>query len=457
MPFFNISFVPDWEGLLRLYEVTGDRRYLEGAAFGARQLMTGIWTQPVVPRGEVTVHPGGEFRGSGLEHLWWKGPDKFRLGFPRRPGDTPERKVPAWIPSNVGLGFEQPVTYKRGDGPGAMIYQSAWAPAFLRLAAATGDPMFETYARNAVLGRWANYPGYYATGFTNLPLNPRYPLEGPDITSIYYHHILPHLAWSIDYLVSEAGLRSGGKIAFPALRQHGYAWFDSRTFGHAPGRVFGDEGVWLWLRRGLASVDSPALNTLTAHGERRFYLVLMNENSREEKATVAFSAKALGFDPAAAKGVRVLRDGGEGPALPLAGGKAVVTVPARGLLVLALDGVRVDVPAHRVPPAAAAGAHPGYAVVKSDAGPEGRAAAIQTAPGPWDAYVWCTASPKEARKVTLHFTTGGEWQTREDAEYPFEFSLPMADPAAALRFRLEGDAPDGRRFATPEAVVGAVP
>ena len=34
-PFFYISFVPDWEGLLRLYEVTKRKEYLEAAAFGA--------------------------------------------------------------------------------------------------------------------------------------------------------------------------------------------------------------------------------------------------------------------------------------------------------------------------------------------------------------------------------------------------------------------------------------
>ena len=33
-PFFFISFVPDWEGLLHLYELTGKRPYLDAAVFG---------------------------------------------------------------------------------------------------------------------------------------------------------------------------------------------------------------------------------------------------------------------------------------------------------------------------------------------------------------------------------------------------------------------------------------
>ena len=73
------------------------------------------------------------------------------------------------------------------------------------------------------------------TGFTDLPQDPAYPLVGPDVTDFYYHHIEPHLAWTIDYLVSDVEMLSDGAIAFPSLRQYGYAYFDSRIFGHAAG------------------------------------------------------------------------------------------------------------------------------------------------------------------------------------------------------------------------------
>jgi hypothetical protein len=292
VPFFFITFVPGWEGLLRLFEATGERRYLDAAAFGARQLMTGLWTQPSIPAGDITIHPGGVFKGDTLPS--WRGDRPYRLGTPRRAGDTPERRVPAWVVSNVGLGFEQPSTYK-GSGPGRLIFQMGWAADFLRLAHHTGDRAFETCARNAVLGRWANYPGYYATGFTDLPLNPRYPYEGPDVTDFYYHHIAPHLAWTLDYLVATAELRSGGRIAFPSQRQNGYAYFDSRVYGHRPGTVLGHEGAWLWLRRDLVAIDNPQLDFLTAHSGDAFFLILLNESDRAEAATVRLSATALGL------------------------------------------------------------------------------------------------------------------------------------------------------------------
>lgn len=420
-PFFNVTFVPDWEGLLRMYEVTSEKRYLDGAALGARQLMTSVWTQPVIPATNVSV--SGVV--SSPDHIWWKGPDKFRLGFPRRDGDAPEHRVPSWIPSNVGLGFEQPVTYNRRDSGGAMIYQSAWAPNFLRLAAYTGDKMFETYARNAVLGRWANYPGYYAVGFTDLPLNPRYPYVGPDVSCIYYHHILPHLAWTIDYLVAEAALLSGGKISFPSQRQHGYVWFDSRVYGHAPGKVFDIDNAWLLFRRGVVKVDNPSINYLLAHTGDKLCVILMNESNTDEKV-----------------GVECL----------LTRECKALNVGARKLAVLTFDGVNIKLPEQDKSPSPK---HGSTVVATTLKGVEVRAAAIQVRPGPWDAYVWCTAMPKQARKVTFHYKLDGEWQKTEDAEYPFELSVPVAGVAQALRFRVEGVAADGTAFTSAEAVIGA--
>lgn len=455
-PFFNVSFVPDWEGLLRMWEVTGEKKYLDGAARGARQLMTSVWTQPAPPAGEMTVHPGGVCIASSPKTLWWKGPDMFRLGFPRQPGDTPEHRTPAWIPSNVGLGFEQPVTYSRLDSGGAMIYQSAWAPNFLRLAAATGDAQFETYARNATLGRWANYPGYYVVGFTDLPLNPRYPYQGPDVSCIYYHHILPHLAWTIDYLVAEAALRSGGKIAFPSQRQHGYVWFDSREYGQAPGQVLGVHDAWLWFDRGVARLDNPAINYLLAHTADQLCVVLMNENPRAEKLAVAFLPGQLGLAAGAAPQLAATTAEGAGVPVKFADLRAELEVPARGLVVLTLSGVHVTVAAHASVPPLQNAAQPAIVVVPAPLkGIEVRAAALQVRPGPWDAYVWCTAKPDRVRKVVFHYQLGGAWQHVEDAAYPFELSVPVPDATHDFRFRAEITGIDGQTSTTPETLLSA--
>jgi len=450
-PFFFISFVPDWEGLLRLYEVTQEPRYLDVAAFGARQLMTGLWTQPLIPAGEVTIHPDGQFKGDVMGS--WRGAGPFRLGTPRRANDTPAHAVPAWVVSNVGLGFEQPITYK-GSGPGRLIYQMGWAPDFLRLARYTGDAAFETCARNAVLGRWANYPGYYATGFTDLPLDPRYPLKGPDVTDIYYHHIAPHLAWTLDYLVAEAETRSAGRIAFPSQRQNGYAYFDARLYGHAPGKIEQQDNVWLWLRRGLVTLDNPQLNYLTARTASQFFLILMNESDRAERSAVRVAAAELGLAATGEYRFTPLLAAADAPRPVLRDGATEVVVPARGLLVLQLDDTRTEVPTHRRFAAPQPGSAPAFATTRTtEPGIAAQAAALQVGPGAWDAYVWCTASADQARSVTLRYTVGGVTRTIVDEEYPFEFSVPVADPRAVFRYTVDGTTPAGKTFHTSEATI----
>jgi hypothetical protein len=210
---------------------------------------------------------------------------------------------------------------------------------------------------------------------------------------------VPQLAWTIDYLVAEALLRSGGKIQFPSTRQDGYAYFDTRIYGHAPGRVYDSSDVWLWLRRGLVTIDNPQINYLAAHNENQFFLMLMSESPREEAVMAQFSSKTLKFDLQQVKEVAQNRNGAEVPPLPLQGGIAKLTVPPRGLVVLRLDHANIDVPPHHALSKPKTGANPGYVKVGAEAAGDVYAAALQAVPGPWDAYVWCTASPKQANRV----------------------------------------------------------
>ena len=53
MPFVNSSFVPDWEGLLHLYEATGEQRFLDASVEGARWLLTTLWVHPMVKEGSA--------------------------------------------------------------------------------------------------------------------------------------------------------------------------------------------------------------------------------------------------------------------------------------------------------------------------------------------------------------------------------------------------------------------
>ena len=274
--FYNTSFYPNWWDLMDIYELTKYSRYLTAAEKSAFYTIAGIRSYPKVTTNLQTIHPGNNY--SGTTTIWWKGTQQFRLGYPRVAGDVQEKQVAQDLVSPVGLGFEQPVTLFFPKAQILHVYMSNWAPNLLRIFQHNNRDIFQTYARNSIIGRFANYPGYYARGFTDVPLKADYPYVGPDVTSIYYHHIPSQLAFSVDFLVTEAMQRSQGNINFPYSRQEGFVWFNNRIFGGGKGKVYTDKEATLLLKKDLVQSSNPDVNYLTAISENKFWVIALNES-----------------------------------------------------------------------------------------------------------------------------------------------------------------------------------
>jgi hypothetical protein len=456
MPFVNVSFTPDWEGLLQMYEATGAKRFLAAATEGGRWLTTTLWTQPVIPAGDTTIHPGGIYDIN--RHIWWFGDKLFRRGlfesaatwetpYPPPPR-LPEKRVPAWQVSQVGLGLEQPSTYNR-KGPQANIMMNAWAPSMLRLAHDSGDTAFRTAARNAVIGRFANYPGYYLDGATTEYQRPDYPIKGPDVTSLYVHHVPPTAAYVLDYLFSDVETRPAGKVAFPFVRQCGYVWFDSRVYGHAPGKVYG-QTAWPWLHRSAATLDNINVDRVLAEGDGKFHVILLNQINEPQHVRVTFDEKVLGRAVDGAS-LQVHRDNENGDPLALQGHAVEVDLSPLGITVLTLDGVKIDVPTHRVaPPAqftlpAASGSQ---RAAFADTSLEAVGTELQVSPFTWrDLYVYVTAAIDDVRSATLRYRVGdGPEQRSESREFPWEFSVRVEDMNAPISWQVDIETSDGRKL-----------
>lgn len=449
-PFVNVSFVPDWEGLLHLYEATGERRFLDASAEGARWLLTTLWTQPSIPPAEITLHPGGVL--DNARRVWWWGDGLFRLGLfegPHQDGrvELPpvrlaETRAPAWTVSNVGLGLEQPCTYTR-RGNHANILMNTWAPNLLRLAKATGDQAFRTAARNATIGRFGNYPGYYVDAMTDRYRRPDYPLQGPDVTCLYVHHIVPFAAYVADYLYTDAEMRSDGAVRFPSVRQCGYVWFDSRLYGHAPGRVFG-RTAWPWLHRTAATLDNVNIDRVLAEGDGAFHAVLLNQTDAPQRARVRLDPAALGRG---LEGARVtLRDArGKASEAAVLDGAVDVALEPSGLLTLTLEGVQIDVSTHRgAPPASFALPDRPATREQPVAGTGLRAIGTEVIVPPGTSrqlFVYVAAGLGDLRAATLRYRIdGGPEVARTCTRFPWEFSEKIESPGP-VSWRVEGEAP----------------
>lgn len=463
MPFINMSFVPDWEGLLHVHDATGERRFRDASVSAARWLLTTLWVQPPVPAGEVTIHPGG--RHDHARHIWYLGDKRYRLGvvegermtsdpdakFDLPPTPLPEKRLPAWQASNVGLGLEQPCTYTR-RGNHANILMSTWAPNLLRLATLAQEPLFRTAARNATIGRFGNYPGYYLDGMTDQYQRPDYPIVGPDVTTIYHHHIPPFAAYVLDYLFTDAEVRSEGAIQFPAVRQCGYVWFDARLRGHAPGAVYG-QPAWPWLHRTAATVDTPNVDRVLAHGDGKFHVVLLNQVREPQKVCVKLDARALGRDVGGAW-VWVRQENRRSWPKKAKDGVVSLELAPLGIAALTLDGVKIDVSTHRAAPPAklALPTEPALRRQPIDGTKlEAIGTEIVVPPFTWrDLFVYVAAKIGECQSATLRYRVGDGPERQATAErFPWEFSVRVDDMRGPVTWAVDVTLADGRVVRAP--------
>jgi len=429
--FCNVHAYPYWWDLLDLYEITHDRKYLAAAEQGGFHTLASLWSCPPPPGANdmVRVHPGGRFNDHPL--MWWRNESKFRLGWPRKAGDLPEQVVPGWLVSNVGLGIEQLTTYydRVGDRGMQNIFMSCWAPHLLRLYQYTGRDIFQTYARNGIIGRFGSYPGYYLSGFTTACLDAGYPRKGPDVTDIYYHHIPAHLAFTLDFIVAEASERSHDAIAFPWVKQQGYVWFSNRIYGSGPGRIFDDRGVELRLQRQGVQIASPDVTHLMGRSRARWWLILMNESHEALTPEVRLDAASLRLDVAqpyesfAADGTSLGRKAVSATVSP--------RIPARGLVALSFAAAPDPAVGRQFPPVAA-----GHVVQNLPAPFEQmHAFRIRSPFGKDSLYVVLTGKPRSA--VAAIELDGAAAAPREVRQHPYEFSVYPWPMDRDMTFRLK--------------------
>jgi hypothetical protein len=439
--FFWTSFTPKWIDLLELYEASGEARYLEAARLGARRYTMFTWMAPQIPDEDVTVNPGGN------APVYW-----YLQGKGHRPMKAAEETVPAWRLSEIGLTPESSGTM---SGHRA-IFMVNFAPWMMRIAALTGDTLLHDVARSAVVGRYRNFPGYHInTARTTIYEKADYPLRGHkelSVNSFHYNHIWPHMSILLDYLVTDAFARSQGKIDFPSRFIEGYAYLQSKFYGDRPGSFYGYKDATLWMPQRLLKLENVELNHLTARGDGRVYVAFTNQSEKEVTTSVTFNAEVF---PAAGQGkyrVKTLAGDPAGNSNELSDGRMQVTVAPKGITAVAIEGLNV-VPRFQDKLLKAAPEQAWKQDYVELAWGRTRAMVLNFGPAARTAFIYLQADDDEFRSATLDYEVNGQKHSITDDAYPYEFTVPLPAGVEAINFSLRGIGVDGRESSSERATL----
>ncbi len=442
--FANVSFYPYWWYLPDMYAITKDKKYLNFAERGAFHSLAALWAYPAPTDGEITINKGNSIRGIG--HTWWRGPERFRLGFdfqlasktfienwqkvlPKGPHDAayimPEKKVPALKVSRIGLGIEQPSTFKAGsDGHDFNILMPSWSAEMLKVYQYTNKDILKKYSRHAIIGRFANFLGYYICDYTDVQHDEMYPYKGPDITSFYYHHAPCHFAQSYDYLMAQFEVATDGKIAFPYVRQQGYVWFTDRIFG-TEGKIFDEQGCRPIIDKSAVRPDTPKVSVLTARSKDGIWALLLNDTNAEITTNVVFDSTSKLMQGALVNNpIKVFNSAGNSMSTLEFYGDKSIKIPAQNVIALRIDAEAKEV--FKPLPKMSNGGHITKAKASETFG-DLHAFRIRSPFGKDSLYVMTTLGVETKAKLTLQITAPYN-QTLSCKQFPYEVSvypLPM--------------------------------
>jgi len=244
----DTRFAPDFataqsiQALLDMYTLTKDSRYQTAAYQVAKYYTTSIYTHPIPSRELKRVN------GTARQD---------------------------WEISQAGLGFEHGGIMGSANHHGPILL-SSHAGLFVRLYAQTKDSLLLDMARAAAWGRDAFVDAN--TGVASYYWDAMNKGAGP-----FPHHAWWQLGWITDYLLSEAAVRSNGKISFPSgfitpkVGPH-------RSYGFDKGRIFGAP-VDLKMEKGLIDLDNAQIDYILATNSdnKQLYIVLLNNSVDQQE------------------------------------------------------------------------------------------------------------------------------------------------------------------------------
>jgi len=407
--FFWPAYTNRWIELIQLYEITKERSFLDAAVEGARNYTQFIWMVPAIPDSLVTVNKDGKapfywyLKAKGHKQMYY-----------------PEEKVPAWRLSEIGLTPESSGTSTGHRG----IFMTNFAPWMLRLGYYANDSFLLNVAKDAVIGRYKSFPGYHinterTTAYENVDF-PFHKHLDQSVNSFHYNHILPMASMLLDYLVSDAFIRSKGAIDFPAEYIEGYAYLQSKMYGARTGKFYSANNVRLWMPGNLLQTDNVELNYVSARKLDTLFVAFTNQSQQNIKSAFTLNDSLVKLSTSASMDIW---KNNKWTRVPQLAKQLSVEIAANGITAVRLNGVKMQSGFQQQLLGAETKNATDYVHL-----PQGNANAMLLHLGNYDnrLYVYLEDDDNKVKTATLQYKNAeGKTFLLEDRQYPFEFTVPL--------------------------------
>ena len=328
-----------------------------------------------------------------------------------------------------------------------LAHHAAW---LLRLAHYANDTLLRDAAYNAVIGRYANFPGYYVTSLhTDVYQRADYPMHPfSDIkyNAIFCNHVWPHIALLADFLVADFYFRSKGKIDYPGTYAPGYAFLTSQVYGAKKGTVMGNKDVQVWMPSHAIQSDGIAFNYLMGHNEKDIFLSLANTFHTRETEHIQLNRKVIPWKPGAEYEVIIYDNNGKVRQSSMKNGLLTVTLAAGDITCIQVKDIYT--PKEKGNTVSVTGLKANRFIrytATEDSLANATAMIIQPTENTAVWYVYCDRTEKEWKQCSFRYrlNDSGAWTTVTDTSYPFEFDLPLPATDDAVSFEISAVRRDG--------------
>jgi len=421
---FWSALAPKWIELFEMYEATNDTKYLDAAYEGALRFTRFLWMSPAVPDSKIIVNVGNKAPVYGDQS--------------KTPITIPQESVDAWRLSEMGLHTEAAGTAASHRA----VFMAHHAPYMLRIAALKNDTYLYEIAKNAVIGRYRNFPGYHInTDRTTVYEKLDFPLRNhSDITStsMHYSHIVPMTSLILDYMVSDVTARSNGQINFNSQFVEAFAYLQGRTYcGY--GNFYDTDSVVLYMPKQLLIGGEQQLNYIAARKDDNLYLVFSNQSDNVVETSYTINpdlVKTTGANVGKVYTNNIL----SGSAI-LAGNDLSTQVPANGIVAVEVSNAQT-IASLQNPMLSNKNVWQKDFVKMTDI--TGAGMILNFGEGNNNAFIYSSAAKDTYQKITIEYRINdSEPKFLEDASYPFEFSIPLPVGTNSISYKLTATGAEG--------------